>query len=272
MPNPSVLPPDAELSFAYDASDMRVRKTVGAKHTLYVFGSLELRSTAHNGVDYAVTQSTEVPYLFANGVRLARVVQGTSTRVFLELGDQLGSTRVVLDRASGELVQRDTAYAYGAAESSYRTGEFEEFREDYRFTGKEDDVEVGLIYFGMRYYAPMLGRWISADPLAVHSPGEADLNLYAYVSGRALVAVDPVGLDDDGQDKAPDEVFPEFEDYIAASIAAENPIDTHVATAANAGRATPSKAPTSYSSKKFDPRRMKHGILWALDGIGIEVG
>ncbi|MCL2824292.1 MAG: RHS repeat-associated core domain-containing protein, partial [Polyangiaceae bacterium] len=85
-------------------------------------------------------------------------------------------------------------YAYGGAESSYRTDEFGEFREDYRFTGKEDDVEVGLIYFGFRYYAPLLGRWISADPLAVHSPGAADLNLFAYVHGQALVAVDPVGL------------------------------------------------------------------------------
>ncbi len=65
---------------------------------------------------------------------------------------------------------------------------------DHCFTGKEDDVEVGLIYFGKRYYAPLLQRWISADPLAVHAPGEADLNLYAYVHGKVLVAVDPVGL------------------------------------------------------------------------------
>jgi len=93
------------------------------------------------------------------------------------------------------LVERDTAFAYGAAESSYRPGEFDEFRADYRFTGKEDDVEVGLIYFGARYYAPLLQRWISADPLAVHSPGSADLNLFAYVHGRVFAAVDPVGLD-----------------------------------------------------------------------------
>jgi RHS repeat-associated protein len=128
-------------------------------------------------------------------VRLARVVHGDSTGVYLELGDHLGSTSVVLDRATGELVQRDTAYAYGAAESSYRPEKFDEFREDYRFTGKEDDVEVGLIYFGKRYYAPLLQRWISPDPLAIHAPGQADLNLYAYVHGQTLRAVDPVGLE-----------------------------------------------------------------------------
>ncbi len=51
------------------------------------------------------------------------------------------------------------------------------------------------MYFGKRYYAPMLGRWISADPLAVHVPGRADLNVYAYVHGMPLAAVDPVGLE-----------------------------------------------------------------------------
>ena len=79
-------------------------------------------------------------------------------------------------------------------ESSHRPTKWEEFREDYRFTGKEDDVEVGLIYFGKRFYAPLLQRWISPDPLAIHAPGAADLNLYAYVHGKVLVAVDPVGL------------------------------------------------------------------------------
>jgi hypothetical protein len=35
---------------------------------------------------------------------------------------------------------------------------------------------------------------VSADPLAVHS-AKADLNVYAYVAGKVLSAVDPVGLD-----------------------------------------------------------------------------
>jgi len=64
-----------------------------------------------------------------------------------------------------------------------------------RFIGKEEDVEVGLQYLGKRFLSPYLGRWISADPLAVHVPGSADLNLYAYVHGRLLRAVDPVGLE-----------------------------------------------------------------------------
>src|SRR5690606_2225484 len=63
-------------------------------------------------------------------------------------------------------------------------------------------VEVGLQYFGKRYLNPLLGRWVSADPLAVHAPGEADLNLYAYVSGAVLKNVDPLGLEAEAADTA----------------------------------------------------------------------
>ena len=211
MPNWQTIPPpsdpQAELSFTYDANDQRVRKTSGDRHTLYIFGSLELRRAAYDPVEnaYQLDSTTEVPYLQAHGVRLARVVHQDppdeyagqpSVRVFLELGDHLGSNSVVLDHATGELVERSTAYAYGAVESDYRPDKWGKFREDYRFTGKEDDVEVGLIYFGKRFYAPLLQRWISPDPLAIHAPGSADLNFYAYVHGRVLVAVDPVGLEE----------------------------------------------------------------------------
>jgi len=209
--------PDADLAFGYDAGDQRVLKTAkdgaGAeRHTVYVFESLELRRAAYGvfGIvdfpDYELSKWTEVPYLYAHGVRLARVaweepdvpmVGGAQTHVLLELGDHLGSTSVVLDHATGELVERGTYQAYGGAESDYRPERWKGFREDYRFTGKEEDVEVGLQYFGKRYYAPLLNRWVSADPLTVHALG-ADLNGYAYVRGMALKAIDPFGLADDG--------------------------------------------------------------------------
>ena len=198
-PNTGNDPPAAELSFSYDSGNNRVRKTSGSSHTIYVFDSLELRSAQFDGAAYEVTEATEVPFVFAHGVRLGRVVHksATETRLYMELGDHLGSTSVVLDHDSGQLVERNTAYAYGAPESIYRSNVDPEFREDYRFTGKEDDIEVGLIYFGQRYYAPLLQRWLSPDPLAVHAPGKADLNVYAYVHGKVLIAVDPVGLRDD---------------------------------------------------------------------------
>jgi RHS repeat-associated protein len=208
----SVLPdvqPTVNLSYAYDASADRIIKTAvdgdgNAVNTVYIFSALELRRAAWTGNDYDDQAATEVPYLFAHGARLARVDYATvdpklnasgTTHLILELVDHLGSTTIAIDQATSELVERGTFLGYGGADSDYRPTGWGSFREDYRFTGKEDDVEVGLDHFGKRFYAPLLGRWVSADPLAVHSPGRGDLNVYAYVHGRVFVAVDILGLD-----------------------------------------------------------------------------
>jgi RHS repeat-associated protein len=209
--------PAADLRYGYDANDARVLKAasdgVTQVHTAYVFSSLELRRTAWvdqggGTFDYARTKLTEVPYLTANGFSFGRVhyeegsvdgdtpaIDANRLHVLLELGDHLGSTSTVIDRSTSELAERVAYQPYGATESDYRPLRWEGFREDYRFTGKEEDIEVGLTYFGKRFYAPLLGRWISADPLALHGPA-GDPNLYAYVHGRVLSLIDPLGLQD----------------------------------------------------------------------------
>jgi RHS repeat-associated protein len=197
----------AELFYAYDAGDHRTRKsardgTANEVHDAYVFNSLELRGASFDGTDYARDNTTEVAYLFGHGVRLARLHYALASEpslasgklhVLLELPDHLGSTSIVVDRDTSELVERATYMGYGQAESDYRPLRWNAFREDYRFTGKEEDIEVGLSYFGKRFLSPYLGRWISADPLTVHALG-SDLNAYAYVHGTLFVATDPAGL------------------------------------------------------------------------------
>jgi RHS repeat-associated protein len=115
--------------------------------------------------------------------------------VFLEFGDHLGSGTVVIDKGTGGIVEYATYLAYGAVESDYRPVEWNSFREDVKFTGKEEDIEVGLTYFGARYYSPYLARFVSADPATIHGVS-ANLNPYAYVSGNVFNLVDPFGLDE----------------------------------------------------------------------------
>ncbi len=203
--------PDAELRYAYDSSDQRVIKTAvdsqqNESHTVYVSPSIELRRTAFSNSDYVDTRDTEVGYLFAHGVRLARLAYAEDSlptltsghlHVLLELPDYLGSSATVLDLETSELLERSTYQAHGAPESDYRPARWNGFREDYRFTGKEEDAEVGLAFFGARYLATSLGRWLSPDPLELHARG-GDANLYAYVRGGVLRAIDPLGLDDEG--------------------------------------------------------------------------
>jgi RHS repeat-associated protein len=66
-----------------------------------------------------------------------------------------------------------------------------------RYTGKERDTESGLDYFGARYYASNMGRWMSPDwadkPEAVpysHLDDPQSLNLYGYVLNNPLRKAD----------------------------------------------------------------------------------
>jgi RHS repeat-associated protein len=71
-----------------------------------------------------------------------------------------------------------------------------------RYTGKERDSESGLDYFGARYYASSMGRYMSPDwsdetdpvPYAELSTPQT-LNLYGYVTNNPLRLYDPTGHD-----------------------------------------------------------------------------
>jgi RHS repeat-associated protein len=71
-----------------------------------------------------------------------------------------------------------------------------------RYTGKERDAESGNDYFGARYYASSMGRFMSPDWSAKQEPvpyakldNPQSLNLYAYVLNNPLDKTDPDGHD-----------------------------------------------------------------------------
>jgi RHS repeat-associated protein len=72
-----------------------------------------------------------------------------------------------------------------------KDGKYDNAKEPYGFTGKEEDQAVGLHYFGARYYSSYLGRWLSPDPPVVHGGGFA--NYYGYGGNSPYIYVDPDG-------------------------------------------------------------------------------
>jgi RHS repeat-associated protein len=64
-------------------------------------------------------------------------------------------------------------------------------------SGKERDTESGNDYFGARYYASSMGRFMSPDPsgLAYADPTNPQIfNLYAYALNNPLKYTDPTGM------------------------------------------------------------------------------
>jgi RHS repeat-associated protein len=260
---------------SYDANDQRVHKyweselnpSLAPNTTVYIFDNLEARHTTYDTANqrYVVNSTSEVAYLSANGMRLARLhyepttkgepklvttnaLHASNLHVMLSLPDHLGSSSLTIDHATGELVEARTYQPYGATESDYRPERWKGFRDDYGFTGKEEDAGFGLQYFGKRYLSPYLGRWISADPLAVHQPGEADLNLYAYVRGAVLKSIDPVGLEPAGTMQESDFGIPPPVDESGNSIAPKGEVEIGeitVITGADARKYDPKPAQTS---------------------------
>jgi RHS repeat-associated protein len=66
------------------------------------------------------------------------------------------------------------------------------------FTGKEGDSESGNDYFGARYYASSMGRFLSPDPILQNDLrliNPQRWNKYAYVINNPLILTDPTGKD-----------------------------------------------------------------------------
>ena len=58
------------------------------------------------------------------------------------------------------------------------------------YCGYRYDQETSFYYVRNRTYSPTLGRWLQRDPIGY----AGGVNLYEYVGGRAVVAVDTTGL------------------------------------------------------------------------------
>ena len=100
--------------------------------------------------------------------------------------DHLGSVTLELDEQAS-VQSREAYYPFGGTaweDHRDQTGAYKTIR----YSGKTKDA-TGLYYYGFRYYAPWLSRWINPDPA-----GEVDgLNLYGFLGNSPVGHVDADG-------------------------------------------------------------------------------
>ena len=129
--------------------------------------------------------STEKKYVYLGSRRVA-AVNGEDVSIFLD--DHLGSVNVITDdtERAKEIIEYKP-YGEFARHDFYGGGE--EVANFY-FTGQRLDDEVGLYYYGARYYDSSLGRFITPDTIVQDPSDPQTLNRYSYCGNNPINRVD----------------------------------------------------------------------------------
>ena len=136
------------------------------------------RQTVENGV--AVTAPVNYRYQYSN---------------------HLGSASLELDQTA-QIISYEEYHPFGT--TSYWSGqsESEVKKKRYRYVGKERDEETGLYYYGARYYAAWIGRFVSVDPMKEERQW---VTPYNYCQNNPVNKIDSTGaLDGDPPYKGAD--------------------------------------------------------------------
>ena len=182
--------------YRYDSQGNRVRKVYIhdniTEERIYI-GNYELYRKKVNG-----TLETERQTAFVSDDTKRIAIIDTCTTpspvevtIRYQYDNHLGSASLELD-STGDIISYEEYYPFG--NTSYRAGrnDIETSLKRYRYVGKERDEETGLYYYGARYYAAWLCRFVSVDPLQFEY---SELTPFQYASNRPITGIDLDGLE-----------------------------------------------------------------------------
>jgi RHS repeat-associated protein len=176
----SVVLPDARvITYVADGRGRRVGRAVDGVLLQGLLYRDQLRVAAE--VDGAGQVVSQFVY---TGVDHSPDAMRRGGQIFRFIKDQLGSVRMVVNVATGEVVQALNYDAFGVVLQDTNPG-FQPFG----FAGGLYDPDTGLVRFGARDYSALAGRWTSKDPAGIG----VSANLYAYVGNNPVSETDPTG-------------------------------------------------------------------------------
>ncbi len=107
-------------------------------------------------------------------------------QIFAPILDVQGNILRLVDPASRTIT---SSYEFTAFGQKLHKNLKENAFNPWRFASKRFDPELGLIYFGKRYYDPEFARWLTTDPAGFID----SVNLYQYVLNNPFRYCDPRG-------------------------------------------------------------------------------
>jgi len=200
--------------FEYNGHGNRVRSIEGSNITRYRYDGnnvlyetdevgLRLRSYTRGlgfsgGIGGLISQTTKFEEVVGKGKN--RTTIWVDKEVFFHY-DSRGSVTQITDD-TGSVITSFDYDAYGN-----KLSESNSINNTVQFSSKEWEEYVSLIYFGARYYDPLIGRWLTPDPA-----GFVDgLNLYLYVNNNPVNLIDLYGLSGERRGKTWGQLF--WENY-----------------------------------------------------------
>ncbi|WP_026948123.1 RHS repeat-associated core domain-containing protein [Algoriphagus marincola] len=118
-----------------------------------------------------------------NGYLETFVVNETAQNIFFD--------NLKVQSTSPIIVQENAYYPFGMTIAGLDYS-YNNHTNRYLYNGKEliEDLNLGLYDYGARFYDPVIGRWISVDPLAIEREW---LSPYNFVQNNPLNRIDPDG-------------------------------------------------------------------------------
>jgi RHS repeat-associated protein len=169
------------IEYGYDPMGRRVRRTVDGASTYFVMADEDMIAEFEGDsmtAKYIHGPGTDEPWALVNR-------KGT----YYYHADGLGSI-IALTDTSMRTVQTYEYDFFGNGAFGGLHDMKNRIKQPYAFTGREFDRDTRMYYYRARYYDPSTGRFTQVDPIGY----DGGLNLYAYVGGNPVNAVDPWGL------------------------------------------------------------------------------
>jgi RHS repeat-associated protein len=173
----AVVPGTGTVTFKYDPFGRRIQKTSLLGTTNYLYDRANLLEE--------IDMNGNVLARYNGGLwideSLSELRTGTSSYY---QQDGVGSM-TSLSNSAGTLANTYSYDSFGKLTNSSGT-----LANSFQFTGREFDAETSLRYYRFRYFDPIIGRFISEDPIGF----DGGINFYRYVQNNPALLVDPFGL------------------------------------------------------------------------------